>query len=140
VFAVDDYNKVARSAKLAGITLLRSNFGVELDYFSSPGKSDAPKPKYGSAFGKQRFNPKTGNAACEWTWTVSFRRNRKRVLFIDAVYLLVYVGLEDCIEEAVYRYMRRVGRFASYPYFRAHVSQLSWASNTSLPLLPTIAT
>ena len=139
-FAVEDYNKVARAAKLRRIMLLRSNFAVQLDYFAVMDKEGAPKPTYGGNFANQTFDVKAGRASCEWTWTISARQNRRRLLSIEVTYLIVYAGLEGCIEEAVVRYLRRVGRFASYPYFRAHVSQLNWESGANLPILPTIAT
>jgi hypothetical protein len=139
-FDPEAYNTVARAAKLSGITLLRSNFALQLEYFSSLDKEGGPKPRYAGAFTNNFFNPKTGRASCEWNWGISVTHDRKKTLSIEVVYLLIYTGLQNCNEEHVIRYMQRVGRFATYPYFRAHVSQLNWEAGANLPMLPTIAT
>ncbi len=75
-----------------------------------------------------------------WTWSLTAERGDKTVVGTEANYLIFYSGLEECNEAAVKRFLSRVSRFAVYPYFRAHVSQLSWESSANLPLLPTIAT
>src|SRR5204862_4104774 len=59
-FAVDDYNKVARAAKLRRIILLRSNFAVQLEYLAFLKKEGSPKPSYGASFGNQTFDAKAG--------------------------------------------------------------------------------
>src|SRR5207302_781372 len=118
-FDPEAYNTVARAAKLSGITLIRSNFRMDLDYFGLMDKEDKPKPRYGGTFQKEFFNETAGRAACEWNWSISITHERKKLLSLEVVYLVIYTGLADCAEEYVTRYMRRVGRFATYPYFRA---------------------
>lgn len=139
-FDAEAYNEVARAAKLERIALYRSNFVVLPDYFGSMDEKNGPKPSYGSRFGTYYFDVESGRATCEWKWRINVREKRKRTLTIEVVYLLMYGGLKDFSEKNVVRYMRRVGRFASYPYFRAHVSQLNWEAGTNLPILPTIST
>jgi hypothetical protein len=139
-FDAEAYNVVARAAKLERIALYRSNFAVQPDYFASLQKEEAPKPRYSGGFGNQYFDAERGRATCEWKWEIKVSDKRKTTLSIDVVYLIMYSGLENCSEDNVIRYMRRVGRFASYPYFRAHVSQLNWEAGTNLPILPTIST
>jgi hypothetical protein len=139
-FDPEVYNAVARAAKLRRIALYHSNFTVKPDYFESLRREDAPKPQYRGDFGEHFFDEERGQAGCQWKWGIIVRDGRKTTLSIDVVYLILYGGLEKCDKEQVVRYMRRVGRFASYPYFRAHVSQLNWESGADLPVLPTIAT
>jgi hypothetical protein len=140
-FAADAYNKVARSAKLRGIMLIRSNFFV-LEEFLARQRSEDEKPSlsYGSSIKNVAFDAEKGIVSCEWTWNVTGRTGRKKSLFIQAVYLVFYDELIGCDPKAVDRFLRRVSRFATYPYFRAHVSQTNWESGAKLPIMPTIAT
>jgi hypothetical protein len=139
-FDPEAYNIVARAAKLRRIALIRSNFAVLPEYFISLNTKDAPKPRYAGEFGDYHFNAEKGQALCEWKWEISITKKRKKTLYIYVSYHLLYGGLENCDQDQVIRYMKRVGRFASYPYFRAHVSQLNWAAGVDLPPLPTIST
>jgi hypothetical protein len=139
-FDAEAYNTVARAAKLQRIALYRSNFVVLPDYFLSMDDEKAPKPGYSGSFGGYYFDAESGRATCEWKWRIIVSEKRKKTLTIDVVYLIIYGGLQNFTEDNVVRYMRRVGRFASYPYFRAHVSQLNWEAGTNLPILPTIST
>lgn len=134
------YNKVARAAKLRRISLLRSDFFVLPEYFAAKANNRSLSSRYTAGFGEHHVDSKGGLASCEWEWGIKIIDKRKATLSIDVAYVVVYGGIEECIEEQVIRYMRRVGRFATYPYFRAHVSQLSWESGVNLPILPTIAT
>jgi hypothetical protein len=134
-FSSDAYNKVARSATLVALALTSSKFLVDPSF-------DPEKLSFGfngSPHG-HFYDSEAGAAGCHWNWSVHARRGRKKLLTIEATYLLLYEQLTECEEPAVLRYLERVGRFATYPYFRTHVSQLSWESSTNLPLLPTIAT
>ena len=139
-FDPEAYNAVARAAKLRRISLYHSNFTVKPDYFGSQRKEDAPKPRFRGDFGDHYYDKETGQAGCEWKWGIVVREGRKTLLSIDVVYFILYAGLENRDADQVTRFLRRVGRFASYPYFRAHVSQLNWESGANLAILPTIAT
>jgi hypothetical protein len=139
-FDVEAYNSVARTAKLQGLSLVRSNFAVLPEYFLLIADNDAPRPRYSAEFEAHTFNQERGRAACEWRWTLKVSAKQKTALSIDTVYVVVYGGLENCNANQVVHYMKRVGRFSTYPYFRAHVSQLSWESGAKLPILPTIST
>ena len=139
-FDVEAYNAVARTAKLRRIALLRSHFSVHPAYFTLMSTEKAPKPRYSGDFGKYYFDSEKGRATCEWKWGIKVVDKRKITLSIGVIYIIIYSGLENQNEDSVIRYLKRVGRFSSYPYFRAHVSQLNWESGANLPILPTIAT
>ncbi len=67
----------------------------------------------------------------------------KRVFKLDALCCPKCKGItlmEVTSDEAVLVFVERVGKFATYPYFRAHCSQLSWESGADLPILPVIST
>jgi hypothetical protein len=139
-FVSEAYNAVARAASLRRISLFRSKFEVQPQYFVSMNNENAPKPQYTGVFGDPHFDSDKGRATCRWTWGIKVRDKRKITLSIEVVYLIIYDRLTNSDPEQVIRYMHRVGRFASYPYFRAHVSQINWESGINLPILPTIAT
>ena len=139
-FDPEAYNVVARAAKLRHIALFQSHFTVESGYFSARRSENPPRPRYAGEFGTHHFDASDGQAGCEWKWAITLTHERKKLLSIEVVYLIAYDGLKDCDEQQVVRFLRRVGRFATYPYFRAHVSQLNWEARLDLPILPTIAT
>jgi hypothetical protein len=140
-FSSEAYNKVARAAKLEGLILEKASFNVGRGFFKTRAKdASILKYAYESACADVQFNKKDGVASCSWTWGVDATIRKKNVLLISATYQVFYSNLLECEEVAVTRFLQRVGRFATYPYFRAHVSQVSWESGTNLPLLPTIAT
>lgn len=139
-FSSEAYNKVARAAKLQAILLTESRFKVSPDFFVARQKGEEPNLRYSSAIATVMFDDEAGIASCEWKWAVVGKTKGKKTLSIEAVYFILYDDLIGCDAEAAKRFLRRVGRFASYPYFRAHVSQTSWESGANLPILPTIST
>lgn len=139
-FVSEDYNKVARLAKLEGLLLTASQFVLKPSYFSERRKEGRVRYVYGTDVKAETYDASAGNASCVWNWSTEAMVGKTKLLSISASYMIIYVGIEDCNEEAVKRFLKRVGRFATYPYFRAHVSQISWESSANLPLMPTIAT
>lgn len=139
-FDSEQYNKVARAAQLRRISLIQSKFVVLPAYFLERDSSTPTKFSYQAHFKNPAFSPEKGTASCEWHWGISSKFKRKTTLSVDTIYLVVYEGLGDCDPDAVTMYMRRVGRFSTYPYFRTRVSQYSWESNAEIPILPSIAT
>lgn len=140
-FATDAYNKAARSAQLRVIQLSNSQFNMTSVFLKANRTPDGkPKLAYASTMEAPFFDPEKGVAGCAWKWSVTAKVERVKVLTIEATYRLGYDGLDGCEEDAVFRFMARVGRFAAYPYFRAHVSQVSWESGAALPIMPAIHT
>ena len=138
-FVTESYNKVARAAKLEGLVLTGSDFIIHPNYYSPTAENGAVSFSYDASVDDEIFDAKSGLASCAWTWTVEGKLDDEIVVRVRATYRIFYSELTDCEETAVKRFMNRVGRFATYPYFRAHVSQTSWESSAQLPLLPTIA-
>lgn len=137
------YNKVAKAAKLQLIMLTESSFTMQPEFVANKSKlEDGKKYKlsFGSSIANSVYKADSGLASCEWTWTVTAKAEKRKALSIQATYYILYDDVVDCEADAVNRYLRRVARFATYPYFRAHVSQVSWESGADLPILPTIST
>ena len=141
-FISEEYNKVARAAKLEGLVLIGSSFEAKAKpNFLSERKPDDSNVKYtfNSKASDFAFDDADGVAKCAWMWTLAAIIDEEESISITATYHVFYSNLVDCDLDAITRFMKRVGRFATYPYFRAHVSQISWESSTNLPLLPTIS-
>ncbi|MDR6292370.1 hypothetical protein E9232_004910 [Inquilinus ginsengisoli] len=139
VYTRDDYNAVAGSAELAQIILVSSAFDVKPDYWRCmKERPDSLKHGYDWDLVNYSYSPEQGAAMSNIDFKIDVRCKRKIVLSVDCSYLVIYSGIKEMNKAAVEAFMRRIGRFAAYPYFRAHVSQLSWESNTGLPVLPTI--
>lgn len=135
------YNKVARNAQLRGIVLFESNFFMLPQYAIEVAKEDTKQElSFDSKYRELDVDIEGGGATCEWTWHVAAVLKRKKNLFIQAKYVLFYDGISECDKESISMFMRKVGKFASYPYFRAHVHHVSGEANASLPILPTIST
>lgn len=75
------------------------------------------------------------------TFKITGQSNEVTLLLIEAAYLVVYGNVDGGSERAV-EFLRKVGRMAVYPYFRAHVSMTSAEGQLNIPMLPavTIAT
>lgn len=136
------YNDVVKLAKLEFILLVASNFKMQPSFVGRERRTDDKRAKlsYGSVADSLTFSSDEGIAGCVWKWNVAGRIKNRKALTIEAHYSIYYSGLADCDEEAVERFLKRVGRFATYPYFRTHVSQISWESGADLPILPIIST
>ena len=138
-FTREEYNDVAGAAELAQIMLVSSNFEVKPEFWKAK-KEDSDKIKhiYDWDILQYDYDQKEGSAMSRIIFVIHLKYGRKIVLDINCSYLIIYKGIPDKHPEAVEMFMKRIGRFAAYPYFRTHVSQLSWESNTKLPILPTI--
>jgi len=138
-FATEAYNKVARSASLDGIMLVKAAFNIKPAFYKSVESEKRPSLSYSSEMSNDVFDDSTGIAGCVWTWNVEAKQGKSTTLSIEASYRILYKVDAECDPAAVRRYLARVSRFATYPYFRAHVSQISWESSAGLPVMPTIS-
>lgn len=140
-FDSEQYNKVARAVQLVRLSLISNRFFILPEFFAEQAEQQ-PTMRYQAKFKNPRFDPEQGTASCEWDWGIAAQSKQKEkttTFSAEAVYLLSYSNLKECDLDAVQTYMRRVGRFTSYPYFRAHISQLSWESGANIPILSSIA-
>lgn len=136
-FSPAEYNAVARNAKILSITLMKSTFEMKDEYFIDP---KSHKFVFGSKCKQTKYIAKRGIGLGHFICSVSVRHGRKKVLKVRLVYLIIYENLRDKNREAVLAFVKLIGKFATYPYFRTHVSQLNWESGASLPVLPVIST
>lgn len=131
--AVRNYNYVVKCAALDHVRLLNVKFGVEPEFFSG---KEPPTLSYDVEETEAFFDAEKGVAFARVDLTVDARRSRKKTLRCNAQYLVGYSGLADCSEAAVKIFLRRVGPFSCYPYFRGLFASLDWSAGTQLPPLP----
>jgi len=135
------YSEVVHEARLRDILLVQSQFFVVPEFHA---EKDA-KLSFKWDIGEPSFDPKAGVVSSMFQWVLEARSpaageddhtERPPLLTLSCHYFIVYDNLEDCDGEAAKAFVRRVGTFATYPYFRAFASQLAWASGTNFPPLP----
>lgn len=140
----ENYNKVAGCAELLQIMLIASEFKMSPAFFAarSEEKDSKKKLSYYNEYSVEGldFDSDEGVASMTIRFSVRATKDRKNLLSIKNTYIVVYGEMEGCEDGAVSAFMQRIGRFAAYPYFRTHVSQLSWESGANLPILPTVRT
>jgi len=134
--SAEEYNKVVSGSHLVGIQLVKSSFDVEADLYEDGNR----KLNFDREFQGYAFDKEERSVAGWFKFEVTVKKGRKSVLKGSAIYMVIY-GLEfDADEDAAITFCERIGVFAAFPYFRAHVAHLAWEANAPLPPLPTIAT
>ena len=140
----DSYNSLVRAAKLATIQLVESNFKITPEYFTKLEPSGR----------KRGFHCDIDNISIEsdrrafWAhliWHTYVKLGKKFLFRLDCDYLCAYsaefdqhANFDHVTEQNVTLFLERVGKVATYPYFRATASQFSWAANADLPMLPVL--
>lgn len=139
-FKPEDYAAVTRAAELVLIELTSCNFSVAPEFFRELAQ-DNPRHKYsyGEEFENPVYDSESGIAGGEFVWTLGVKVGRKKVVRVSATYRIIYTNLSEMNGGAITAFVKRVGRFATYPYFRGLVSHLSWESNAELPIMPVIS-
>lgn len=139
---IDKYSDVVDAAELADVSLVACEFKIQPEYYEHKGlqRKGSRKLKfaYGCSLGGLQFDPKFGMVGSEFAWSLTAKAGRKHLAKLRCVYICYYTGLEGRDEAAALAFLKRVGRFATYPYFRAFASQFSWGSGADFPLLPVI--
>lgn len=137
---VEIYNNVVASAELGDIRLLDVRYSVRPEYFSALDKERTGEGSLRRGFEGHlvdvRYDEDRKVLGGQFDWTTKVTHSRKRLLFCEAKYFVVYGNVPSIDMSIAEKYLLRVGRFATYPYFRSLISQLSWESQADLPILP----
>lgn len=138
-FSNDIYYAVTRCAALRDICLVESAFSARVEEVRFAQINDDPLH---NSFGEEppdiSFDKESGLAIGRFKWSVEIRRKREKLLRLKAQFIVVYSGLEKCESDYVYLYVHKVGRFASYPYFRSHFATQTASAGVMLPPLPAL--
>lgn len=141
--AVLAYNAVVADAVLADLRLTESRFKIQKSFYALRGRErEIRKPLTKREFDSELVAPiysaDKGILAGEFKWTVDVRKGKQKLVFIAATYFILYRNVPKVEEEHAKAFLARVGRFATYPYFRALVARLSAEANADLPILPVL--
>lgn len=138
--AVAAYNEVVASADLNDITLIFVNFVVKPGYYQAMAGDDVSKLRRGfhSDFKAFSYDPEQNRLGGQFDWTIDVSYSRKKLLQIKASYVVTYDNVPDVGNTHIEAFIKRVGRFATYPYLRNLTSHLSWESRAELPVLPVL--
>lgn len=135
-FTPDEYNRVVARAELDQIVLLRCKYDVT-DFLEK--KDLRPLNKsIESAYKNIALSESRGIIAGEVQWSMQIPGEGKPKFKVMASFGISYTGVAGRNEMAAGAFFARVARFATYPYFRALVSHLSWSSGLHIPPLPII--
>jgi hypothetical protein len=134
----DVYAKVSTAAQLRDIKLLESAYSIKPEVFEVTEDLENMNHGFSGECTQLFFDEEAGLALGHYRWSAEVKSGRKKVLKLQADYLVAYTGLTDCDEGHVRFFFEKVGRFATYPYFRALFSHQSSESGLMLPPLPTL--
>jgi hypothetical protein len=132
------YNSIVYGAQLRDIALISSNFEVKPQYFSARLENAQLNHAINMEFSEPSYDDESGLLLAQMDWSVTAKKGRSQHLKLTARYMLTYSGVPSVESRHMSEFIRRVGRFATYPYFRNFVSQMSWASGAELPILPVL--
>ncbi len=134
------YDGVARSARLREVRLVNSAYSAKVMSFMAvePGDETQLKQSYTGAPSGHSFVSERGVAVGSYIWTAEVRAGRTKAMKLSAEYMVAYSGLKDAPEEYVELYFKKLARFTTYPYFRAHFAMQVAASGLMLAPLPSL--
>lgn len=141
--ALANYNKVVAASELSDIKLMETKFSVEMEFYAvrdeeKTGKRLLTKRSFNNSITNPIYSSDIGILAGKFNWDVTVRKGRKRLLTLNATYLIVYHKVPEVPQDAAFAFLTRVGRFATYPYFRALVASLTSYARADLPILPVL--
>ena len=137
-----EYVKVVKSAELKAIVLLSSSFDVDRDSLEGL-ESDADGEinlafSYGAEVPEVGYDTEQGEFSGRFDWYVKAEQNERAVIDIRGSYGVVYGCETELDREAVHNFVLRVGKFATFPYFRQLVAFYGSSSGLNLPVLPVL--
>jgi len=134
----DVYGGVSRAAKIREVKLIGSTYSVRPEVLSAMEELDRMDLRYGGECISYTLEPEDGFAFGTFRWNAEVRFGRKSCVKIKSDYLLVYTDLKNQDATHTEYFFRKVGRFATYPYFRSHFSHHVSETGLLVPPLPTL--
>lgn len=139
---VEAYNDLVAKAEIGDIRLVDVKYSVKPEYFIALHRERREEIHLNRSFegvlSDVRYDEKTKTLGGQFDWTTKVISGRKKLLYCEAKYFVIYEGVPSYDMEVAEKYLLRVGRFATYPYFRSLVSHMSWESQADLPIMPVL--
>lgn len=133
----DDYNAVVARAKLRGIRLLSSSFEALPEAYKSDGNERGYEVGYELL--AQRYDRTKNQLTGMFAFRASSSTGDDKFLSVEGEYLVDYELSAECEDDAAALFIKRLGPFAAYPYFRALVALLTGQAGLVTPPLPILA-
>jgi len=130
---LDDYNKVVSCAEILSVQLVETRFKIEQEILLPDQERTS---SYDIEVVDMTYEMEDLMAIAYLSCTVETKEKDKPVLVFQAIYVLPYHIGEECDEESVFAFLRRVAPFACYPYFRALFASMCGAANVPMQPLP----
>ena len=142
-FDPEVYGKFVEGIDLIDVRLMNFQFNVKSDYFTTvilekEQKKGILSRSYDHVIEKIHYQSGDEIVITSIKWNVTIKRSRKKVLIVEAEYLVAYDGASNVDYKYVEKFIDKVVPFTTYPYFREKVSQFSWSSGAELPILPVL--
>ncbi|MEP2117405.1 MAG: hypothetical protein ABJP87_00355 [Bauldia litoralis] len=134
---LENYSNVVERAELSLVQLVDLTFDVDPNHFKND-PENKPVLTVNVEAENVFFNGESGDGGIFLLCEAGSYLDDKALVHCKARYLVSYDNLEGCEHEAATAFLRRVGRFACYPYFRSLFSTLDWSANTDMPVLPVL--
>lgn len=128
----EQYNRVASVAQLRGIQLATSAFAFKPDGSVFQEWAFALNSKMTDC----EYIAQDGHLYCVYRYEAVCKHARKRVLALDASFIISFDVDGDCNLESAQAYAAIIGRVAAYPHFRALFATLTSQAGLMLPPLP----
>ncbi len=141
--ALAAYNKVVAGCELVTINLVDARFKVDPGFYDirAREKTEAKsltRREFDCDVSTPVFKKDSGLLAGRFLWKVEVLKGKKKLVTLQATYVVLYKNVPDVGEEHISAFLQRVGRFASYPYFRGLFSRLAAEAQLDLPVLPVL--
>ena len=134
----DEYSKVSCAARLQEIKLIASSYYVLPDAFELSSRIDSMKNKFSGNCTDFIYDKDEGMAWGRFQWAAEIKSGRRVCLRLVSEYLVLYSDMFECDADHVEAYFLKVGRFATYPYFRSTFSHNVGETGLALPPLPSL--
>jgi len=131
-----DYNRLVRTARLAGLVLEKVDFKMIPDALGI--KESLLTRNISPATTVMSSGVEDGTCVANVVWEVVFRYKTKMVMRCKASYVVSYDGIENVSEETVGVFVENVAKTATYAYFRALYAHLDWSANLGSQPLPVL--
>ncbi len=128
------YDHAVAAAEMRNIRLIRSDFLVEPQGIG--GDRTAWKMGYACKLTEARFDPDRSRATGLVVAEAWCKLGSRKIVSVKASYMVAYDIQGDVEPDAAEQFVKRVGTFAVYPYFRAHFAELTSQAGVSLGPLP----
>jgi hypothetical protein len=131
------YNSIVARAHLRSIRMTASHFDMKPEALDLD--PDAWRNNVSVSVLERFLEAESGSLFGIFGFEVVCRQGRKRVLSASATYLVSYRVEGECNQAACELFVERVGKIATYPYFRSLVSSLTSQAGLVMRPLPVLS-